>query len=191
MGESEALRSHSLNGTGIGTTKEALQPEAIPWRYASSGETRRGGTPESVAFAEWVSAMAEWTWFVTLTLADRIVTGGFTKPGYGIARNALRELVNKTGATDFVAVFEMQKERGVPHVHALLKTPDAIIGSVAADHFDRAYGFSRWKVYKEGGGAAGYVGKYLAKEVIELYVGLDGPYSVKQLRGTTVGGTRV
>lgn len=187
---SAAERSQSLNGTGIGPDK-ALQPEAIPWRYASSGDTRRGGTPGSGAFAEWVSAMAEWNWFVTLTLADRIVNNGFTKPGYAMARHALRELVHRTRATHVVAVFEMQKERGVPHVHALIRTADAVIGSVAAEHFERHFGFSRWKVYKMGGGAAGYVGKYLSKEVIELYVGLDGPYSMKQLAGTTVGGLRV
>ncbi len=187
----EKGRSQSLNGTGV-RRESALQPvEGTPWRYASSGETRREGTEESRAFGEWAENMARWQWFVTLTLDDKHVTMGFTKPGLGSARRALRALILRTGAKQFLAVFEMQESRGVPHVHALLAGCPAIIGSEAQKWFDYRYGFSRWKVFKENSGAPGYLGKYLAKELVEMYVGLEGPYDDNKLKGASLGGTRV
>ncbi len=86
-------------------------------------------------------------------------------------------------------MFEMQR-RGVPHLHALLGGCPAINGGVAQEHFFRNYGISRWKVYQPGGSAPKYIGKYLQKEMIELYIGLDGPYDIDRFKIFTGGLTK-
>lgn len=85
----------------------------------------------------------------------------------------------------------MQEERGVPHLHALLGGCRAIDGGVEVGRDFELFGIARWKVYKRNAGAAPYLGKYLVKDVVELYMGDDGPYAVEALKGTTVGGTRL
>ena len=53
----------------------------------------------------------------------------------------------------------------------------------------RIYGISRWLPYVTAGGAAGYLGKYLTKDRVELYIGAEG--FDKEMKGTTCGATRV
>ncbi len=177
-----------------------------PWKYASVQDARRSYDDYGNEFGEWVAGLASWTWFVTCTLASKNLSTGFTEPGVGTARACLRQLLVLSGARQFICVFELQRS-GVPHLHALLGGCDAINGGVAQEHFYRHYGISRWKVYQQGGHAPKYLGKYLQKEVIEMYVGLDGPWKEDDFRnflggvtkkGTlrfewdkTLGGTRV
>lgn len=163
------------------------------WVYASPQAVRAeysgdGGVKD--AFGKWIEGLGSWNWFVTRTLSDRQATGRFTRPGLATARACLRELVEVSGARRFVCVFELQK-RGVPHLHALLECDDAISGGRAEASDFRRWGIARWKVYSEGAGAARYLGKYLVKDITELYIGLNGPYDGSRLKGTTVGGTRL
>lgn len=142
------------------------------------------------AFGEWLEGLGPWQWFVTRTLGTP-VDAGFTKVGVGTARQCLRDLLVRTRASRFACVFEMQQDRGVPHLHALLGGCRGIDGNIESLRDTELWGFSRWKAYKRGAGAPAYLGKYLAKDIVEFYVGLEGPYELEKLKGTTVGGMRL
>ncbi len=81
-----------------------------------------------------------------------------------------------------VCVFEAQK-RGTYHLHALLGGCPSMDGGVESRRDFQLWGISRWKVFKEGAGAGAYLGSYLVKETLQLYIGLDGPWTESQLRG--------
>ncbi len=180
------------------------EPET--WQYASIGDSRREYDEYGNEIGDWFASLSEWQWFVTLTLGRAKLSKTFDRPGVGTARACLRELLTLSGCKAFLCVFELHKS-GVPHLHALLGGCPAINGGVAAEHFYGGYGMARWKIYRDGGAAPKYIGKYLAKEMIELYIGLDGPWELddfKVLTGghtkrgtlrfnwdTTLGGTRV
>lgn len=160
------------------------------WVHASPRDVRNNYDEYRVAMGDWLESLGKWQWFVTGTLDPSRVTAGFTKPGIGSARAMLRYLLAETFATSFVAVFELHKS-GVPHLHALLGGCPSIRADAAEAAMSKEYGHSRWKVYKEGGGAAGYVGKYLVKEEIELYIGTNGPWSIEELVGQGLAKLRV
>ncbi len=163
--------------------------DLAPWQYASVGDSRRNYDDYGNAMGAWLADQGDWQWFVTCTLNPRKVSGGFTEPGLGSARACLRELVVLSGAREFVCVFELQKS-GVPHLHALLGGCPAINGYVAQEHFLKSFGISRWKIYQPGGAAPKYIGKYLQKEMIELYIGHDGPWQFDDFKIFTGGLTK-
>lgn len=153
-----------------------------PWIHATKGVTKGSYKGEYVdALGKWFEGLSDWNWFITRSLNNR-VDEGFTEAGIGTARHCLRDLLLRTEAESFVCVFERQ-ERGVPHLHALLRAGRAISGRVEQERDFQLHGISRWKIYHKGKGAAYYVGKYLGKEMIELYIGLDGPYTKRELAG--------
>ncbi len=159
--------------------------DASQWIHA-----RRMKDDSGDAFGRWAEGLGPFQWFVTRTLG-KPVDMGFTKVGLATARRCLRDLLIRTEATRCVAVFEMQEERGVPHLHALLGGCRGIDGGVEGRRDMELWGIARWKVFKREAGAPAYLGKYLAKDQVELYVGREGPYSMERLQGTTVGGLRV
>lgn len=160
------------------------------WIFGSAKAAyNRGEGLASQEFGKWVESLAEWRWFVTRTHNDK-VDGGFTKHGVGSSRELLRDLVFRTEAERFVGVIEWQ-ERGAPHVHAILAGTRAINGYVEQERDFNKVGISRWRIYKRSGGAAGYLGKYLTKDPVELYIGTRGPYSKNGLKGPSMGGLRV
>lgn len=142
------------------------------------------------AFGEWLEGLGEWQWFVTRTMGMP-VDMGFTKVGLATARRCLRDLLVRVQAKRFACVFEMQEERGVPHLHALLGGCRGVDGNIEVRRDAELWGYARWKAYKRGAGAPAYLGKYLGKDIVEFYVGLDGPYEAVSLKGNTLGGTRV
>ncbi len=160
-----------------------------PWQYASAGDSRREYDDLGNAMGDWINELAIWQWFVTCTLSSASLSKGFTEPGLGSARACLRELVVRSRAREFICVFELQKS-GVPHLHALLAGCPAINGGLAQEHFYRSFGISRWKVFQEGGGAPRYISGYLTKEIIEMYVGLGGPYEMDDFKTFTGGLTK-
>ncbi len=160
-----------------------------PWRFAGVGDARRSYDDFGNEFGEWVAGLASWNWFVTCTLANENLSKGYTEPGLGSARACLRELLVLSQAREFICVFELQR-RGVPHLHALLGGCPAINGGVAQEHFFRGYGISRWKIYQPGGAAPKYLGKYLQKALVEMYVGFDGPYVIEDFKTYTGGFTK-
>ncbi len=155
--------------------------KSAPWAFAGVGDSRREYDEYGNEIGDWFSQLAPWQWFVTLTLGNSKIARGFDRPGLGTARACLRELLTMSRAKSVLCVFELHKS-GVPHLHALLAGCTAINGGIASEHFFNAYGISRWKIYREGGGAAKYVGKYLAKEMIELYIGLNGPWEMDDFK---------
>ncbi len=167
----------------------------VPWLYATPHQVianhQDGKGSDANEFGEWIDGLANWSWFVTRTLADKNFTAGFTAPGIGTARQCLRDLLIWSQCHEFVCVFELQR-RGVPHLHALLGGCGyAINGREAQERDERLWGYAKWVVYREAGGAPAYLGKYLGKEMVELYMGLGGPYTKRQVKGTTLGGLRV
>jgi len=160
-----------------------------PWKYASVGDNRREYDEYGNSMGEFISKLASWNWFVTCTLANDHLSKGFSEPGVGTARACLRELIVRSCARSFICVFELQK-RGVPHLHSLLAGCPAINGGVAQEFFFKAYGISRWKIYQPGGAAPKYIGKYLQKEMIELYIGFEGPYDMDRFKTFTGGLTQ-
>ncbi len=155
------------------------------WIYA-----RRVTDEGAAAFGEWIEGRGPYQWFVTRTLG-KPVDLGFTKQGLGTARRCLRDLLVRSAAGRFACVFEMQEERGVPHLHALLGGCRAIDGAIEVARDFELWGIARWKVFKREAGAPAYLGKYLGKDVVELYIGDEGPYSTDDLKGPTLGGLRV
>jgi len=162
--------------------------EVLPWLYASVGDSRRGYDEYGEAIGEWLASQAEWQWFVTCTLRDP-KAGRFDKAGSGQARSCLRALLVESRCSSYVCVFELQ-ERGATHLHALLAGCPAIAGGVANEYFFKHFGISRWKVFKHGGGAPKYVGKYLTKDVVEMYIQHDGPYDYEDFKILTGGLTK-
>ncbi len=167
--------------------------ELRTWIHASSGDIRREYDEYRADIGEWFEGLGNWRWFVTCTLDTSRVHAGFTLPGIGSARAALRALLVHSAAKQFICVFERTKQ-GIPHLHALLGECGAIDAGAAQEHMFKVSGMARFKVYAEGGGAAGYIGKYLAKEMIELYIGLEGPWKEEDFKvytgGLTKKGTR-
>lgn len=151
---------------------------------------RRMKNDSDSAFGEWIEGRGPWQWFVTRTLG-KPVDMGFSKAGLGSARRCLRDLLVRTEAVRVAAVFEMQEERGVPHLHALLGGCRGINGGIEVARDFELWGIARWKAFKRGAGAPAYLGKYLGKEVVELYIGDNGPWDERALKGPTLGGLRV
>ncbi len=160
-----------------------------PWQFASHWDSRREYDDYGAAIGDWFAALADWQWFVTLTLGRAKLSKSFDRPGVGTARACLRQLLVLSRCRSFLCVFELHKS-GVPHLHALLAGCPAINGAVASQYFYGGYGISRWKIYKPGGAAPKYIGKYLAKEMIELYIGTTGPWDMDQFKIKTGGLTK-
>ncbi len=166
---------------------EVQQSSVDPWRYATAGQVRRTHDDYGSAVGEWIAGQGDWQWFVTCTLRDPPETSPFTKAGSGEARRCLRAVLEQSRCKRYVCVFELQK-RGATHLHALLAGCEAIDGMAAQEWFYERFGISRWKVFNPEGEAPKYIGKYLTKDVVEMYIGLDGPWKSKDFyvrSGTT------
>jgi len=164
---------------------------AEPWKYASVGDSRRSYDAYGDAIGDWLSGIADWQWFVTCSLRDP-ASGRFDKAGSGQARACLRALLVESKCSTYVCVFELQ-DRGATHLHALLGGCPGIVASVAAEFFWKKFGSSRWKVFSRGGSAPKYIGKYLGKDIVEMYIADDGPYEYEDFKvfmgGLTKKGT--
>jgi len=114
--------------------------------------------------------MAEWQWFVTMTFRDvRPTQGNWTRPGWAYASRAWSEFTGfvrpAVGALVWVRAFELQVDRGVPHIHALVGGLDSVRWRPAADWLWKRYGFNRILEYDPELGASHYISKYVAKEL--------------------------
>lgn len=159
-----------------------MQTGSDPWKYADSGFVKANYRGElRNEFGDWIERLGDWDWFVTRTLG-RPVDMGFTQPGRETARMCLRDLITRSEARRMVAVFEDQK-RGVPHLHVLLETAKGLNGGVEQERDFQKWGIARWKVYRHEQGAKYYLGKYLTKDVTEMYIMLDGPKGEREVAG--------
>jgi hypothetical protein len=103
---------------------------------------------------------------------------------HGNAKNKMRAVCEVLGFDEdirkdnrqWVRVLEDQKERGVPHVHALItSSPEGAPGPLEMKEWAfRKYGIARILEYDPTLGAAGYLGKYLLKEKNTLDIEFGG-----------------
>lgn len=166
----------------IDSLENVVSTNPEPWQYASSATVRALHISEvRRSFGDWLESLGNWKWFITRTLG-RPVDMGYTLPGRGTARDCLRDLLIRTEARRCVCVFEMQ-ERGVPHLHALIDTGRGVNAGLEQERDFTKWGIARWKKYDHEAGAKYYLGKYLTKDVTELYIMLDGPVTEKEVAG--------
>jgi len=129
------------------------------------------------AWGHWLTGLAEWEWFVTMTFRDpRPAAGTWTKPGWGYAKgawNAFRKAIQgPLGEPAWVRCFELQPWRGVPHIHALVGNVDPAIRRMdMVDWCWDRYGMARVLPYDPGQGAGYYLCKYVAKELGDIEFG--------------------
>lgn len=126
------------------------------------------------AWGKWLSTLAEWDWFVTLTMRDIIPDvrfPGWTRPGLRTARRMWSEFVNySAGCLDLLKwceIVEISKWRDVPHIHALVEKPGIDIDSARAWAW-KNWGFNRIVQYDPKMGAGFYISKYLVKEISDI-----------------------
>jgi len=124
------------------------------------------------AWGDWVTGLDRWEWFVTMTFRDPKIGGTWTKPGWGHAKRAWREFLKvmqpPLGTVGWVRCFEMQKERGVPHIHALVSGTQGFRRMDMVDWCYRQYGIARILPYNPKLGAGYYLCKYLTKELADV-----------------------
>jgi len=123
-------------------------------------------------WGDWITGMDQWEWFVTMTFRDPKIGGTWTKPGWGHAKRAWREFLQviqpPLGTVEWVRCFEMQKERGVPHIHALVSGTQGFRRMDMVDWCYRQYGIARILPYDPKLGAGYYLCKYLTKELADV-----------------------
>ena len=83
----------------------------------------------------------------------------------GLARPPLGELA-------WVRMFEIQKDRSVPHIHALVGRCDPAVRRMdLVDWAWRRWGMTRVLEYDPGLGASYYLCKYVTKELADIEFG--------------------
>lgn len=128
------------------------------------------------AWGEWLSGLADWEWFVTMTLRDPLIGGTWTKPGWASAKRAWVEFQNAArralGELVWVRMFEMQSWRGVPHIHALVANTDPSVRRMdMVDWAWKRWGITRVLEYNAELGASFYLSKYVTKDMADIEFG--------------------
>ena len=139
-------------------------------------------TPRSAlgqAWGNYLSGLARWDWWVTLTFRDPPPdprTPGWTRPGWAWAKKGWREAKGRLpgpalGEPWWVRGFEIQHWRGAPHIHAL-------VGGLASRRYAEfgtwwweAYGLCKVEEYDPGKGAGFYLCKYVTKALADIEFG--------------------
>ena len=124
-----------------------------------------------------MSSLADWEWFVTMTLRDPPPNSrGWDRPGWASAKRAWRELVSAArpplGELAWVRMFEIQKDRSVPHIHALVGNCDPSVRRMdLVDWAWHRWGMTRVLEYNAELGASFYLAKYVTKDVADIELG--------------------
>jgi hypothetical protein len=150
-----------------------LEGDRLPekrWQFLEGIESRKAVLN---AYGDWFSTLGKWDWFVTLTFRDpNPSAGNWTRPGWSLAKRAWVEFAEfvrpSVGALQWVRCFEIQRERGVPHIHGLVGGLDDTRYSEVSAFLWRKYGFNRILDYDPAKGAAYYINKYVAKELGDI-----------------------
>ena len=133
-------------------------------------------TPKSElgqAWGEWLSGLAKWDWWVTLTFRDPAPnTRGWTRPGWSYAKKGWKDFTGMVrpalGELHWVRAFEIQKWRGSPHIHALVGGLDDRRFSQIGKWWFNSYGLCRLEEYNPSFGAGYYVAKYVTKSLGDI-----------------------
>ena len=170
-------RSDAIAGLPI-ERHTLLQGINSAWLGAPPGPMSLGATNAQIkrkelsdSWGAWLDTLADWDWFLTMTFDDKLISGGgtYTKPGWAYAKRAFNEFLKASRpAIDdrkWVRVFEIQRDRGGPHIHALLtESADSPRRMHMVDWCKANFGIARIFQYQRGLGAAHYLGKYLVKD---------------------------
>ena len=130
------------------------------------------------AWGTWISGLAEWELFVTLTFRDPIYRPGsnWTRPGWRQAKNAWAQftdfIMSDSAGGRWVRCLEMQPRRGTPHIHGLVSGVDSNLSiKYVRDWAHRRYGLSRITKYDPTLGAAWYITKYVDGDAFDIEFG--------------------
>lgn len=125
------------------------------------------------AWGGWLDALGPWEWFVTLTFRDpepNLRT--YTRPGWARAKHAWKDFTEfvepPLGGLRWVRAFEVQKWRGVPHVHALVAGMSSRQFKPVSGFLWKRYGFCRILDYDRELGANYYLAKYVTKDLGDI-----------------------
>ena len=132
------------------------------------------------AWGQWISGLADWEWFVTITFRDPTPRHGsnWTKPGWGQAKKAWAQfadfIMSDPPRGRWVRCFELHKWRGTPHIHGLISgvNPELNIKS-ARDWAYHHYGIARIDRYDRNLGAAWYITKFVHSDNFDIDFGGD------------------
>ena len=126
------------------------------------------------AWGKWLSGLADWDWYATLTFRDPSDPDrpGWTKPGWAYAKGAWGRFVQSLpiplGEPIWVRMFELQRWRGVPHIHALIGGVKDLRRDEAWAWWFKRYGLARILPYDPSLGAGYYLCKYVVKELGDI-----------------------
>ncbi len=126
------------------------------------------------AWGDWMSGLADWQWFVTMTLRDPKISGTtWTKPGWASGKRAWVEFQNRArpalGELTWARMFELTRDRGVPHIHALVGNTDPTVRRMdLVDWAWNRWGIARVLEYDPQLGARFYLCKYVTKELSDI-----------------------
>ena len=118
-----------------------------------------------------------WDWWFTGTFRDRPqedIKRGWTKPGWAYTAKAWLDFMGELrarrgiGEPIWVAGREYQKERGVPHFHALISGVSNLRRTDAWAWWFKHYGINRIEPYNRHKGAGYYLCKYVTKELGDI-----------------------
>jgi hypothetical protein len=118
-----------------------------------------------------------WDWWATLTFRDRSddeMRRGWTKVGWKYTQNAWKGFMNHLrdargiGEPTWVSCREYQKDRGVPHYHALIGGVSHLRRDDAWSWWFSRYGIARILPYDRSMGAGFYLCKYVTKEMGDI-----------------------
>ena len=127
------------------------------------------------AWGAFISGLASWDWFATLTFRDPGSDNqqrGWTKIGTQYASRAFKAFLKAVQKETpekicWVCGLEYQHWRGVPHYHALLSGVQDVRRMDFVDWWWDRYGIARILPYKER--ASYYMSKYVIKDLGEIF----------------------
>ena len=147
------------------------------------------------AWGDFIGTLADWKWFVTLTLKPMLqvyttvkersgilyegrerrvlASPGYDKPGWARAKVCWDDFVSRTTpALDdqvWVRMFEVDRFRGVPHIHGLVANVDPSVRRMdLVDWAWSKYGMARVVPYEAERGARFYLCKYVTKDIADV-----------------------
>lgn len=127
------------------------------------------------AWGTWLSGLADWNWFATLTFRDPPADRpGWTRVGWKYSGKAWNTFINQVGLAkglhdvSWVRCREYQYWRGVPHFHALVAGVSELRRDEAWQFWFENYGIARILPYDPQLGAGFYLCKYVTKELGDI-----------------------
>lgn len=128
------------------------------------------------AWGSWLSTLAEWDWWVTLTFRDPAPNKlGWSRPGWAYAKGGwdafTRQLQPCLGYLQWARGFEIQKWRGAPHIHALVGGLDNLRYAETGLWWWKNYGMCHIEEYDKKLGAGYYLCKYVTKDLADIAFG--------------------